>query len=242
MPIFRSTNTEATRQVASGVLLRLDDRLIIMTAAHVIDQMKESILHLPTESRIEPIDGQGNCDELPYGLCRAHDMVDIGYIELASTQAARLHPLLKPAGVNDLLLSGDLEDGDLFTFVGYPWRKSRAFGGESRTEQVTYTGHLLHRDRYNELGFDRNIQIAVGMRLKKTYSSRYASHKIAPHPQGISGGLVLAWPRGLKARTHQPVLKIAGIAHSYIRRSDCLVATRVTSVFSQIVGKNPQER
>ena len=78
--------------------------------------------HMPTANGIRPIYGHSAHAPPPANVSRAKDKVDMAYYRLAPDLRDDLAPSLKPAGIDHLLLSDDLEDGDLFTFAGYPWR------------------------------------------------------------------------------------------------------------------------
>ena len=78
------------------------------------------------------------------------------------------------------------------------------------------------------------------MRRKKTYSTRYKSHQTAPHPQGISGGAVIAWPWDFIRRHNPANLKLAAIGHTYHERENCMAATRIIPCMMAIVRNNPE--
>ena len=151
--------------------------------------------NVPTLNGINPINGYLSSNAPPNGLSRDDDKADMAYFRLEPNLSSQLHPSFRPAELRDLQLSDELEDGDFFTFVGYPWRKTRRTPGVQQTDLTTYTAHALSSDVYDNLGYNRRVHIVTRMRLKKTHSYRYSSLKVAPHPQGISGGAVLSWPR-----------------------------------------------
>ncbi len=82
----------------------------------------------------------------------------------AKANGSRDADLQMLASVDDLLLSDDLEDGDFFAFVGYPWRKPKRYAGKQESDQTTYTGHAIPREKYEKLGCKHNFHIVIRMR------------------------------------------------------------------------------
>jgi hypothetical protein len=241
-PVFciEGEDMSTMEQTGSGVLARIGEEIFLFTAAHVLDRLSTGKLFIPGADGITSLYGPHAFTQPPGNTDRAQDKGDIGYFKLPSPLREQLNPSLKPAGINDLLLTDDLEDGDLFTFAGYPWRKSEKTRNKHVTELFTYTGHAVTQGEYDKLGYSRVVHIAIRLRLKKTFSVRHNSQQIAPHPQGISGGAVLSWPRSLQERVENPNLKLAGIGHSYHAGDNCMAATRIITFLHAVLKNNPQ--
>lgn len=240
LPIFyNDKHSSILEHIGSCVLLQIGEEVFLLTAAHVTDRSVTGILLIPTIDGIAPIRGY-LYDYLPSKYhTRDQDTEDIAYYRLDSNFLDQLDPSYPPIGLNDLLLSDHLEDGDYFTFAGYPWRKTKSSNGLHESEIVTYTGHALSKEQYEKFNYDRIIHIVIRMRKRKTYSTLYQSHQTAPHPQGISGGAVLSWPRSFYDRHFQPDLKLAGICHSFRRQDNLLVSTRIIAYLLLILRNNP---
>jgi len=241
-PIFAAeTIAGSVNQIGSGVVVSIGEELFALTAAHVTDRaLGDGVLFMPSKEGIVPMTGSLAYNPVSEHRPRLMDTGDMGYYHLSENWRTKLHPTIKPLSLGDLLLTDDLETGDLFTYVGYPWRLTKKRGGAQMTDRTTYTGHALSPDVYESLGLSRIVHVVIRMRLKKTYSTRHMSHKIAPHPQGISGGAVLAWPVTYSERLHSPKLKLAAIAHSFYAEKHCLVGTRIIPYMMAIVRNNPE--
>lgn len=228
-------------QVGSGVLLRIGPEVFLLTAAHVTDYSKTGTLYIPFADGISPIFGELVFNNLRgNATSREDDKADIGYYKLAEKLREKLDPSLQPIAVNDLLLTNDLEEGDLFTFVGFPWRKTKRSGNNYEGEQTTFSGHAMPKDKYDKLGYSNSENIVIRLRRKKTFSTRYQSVQIAPHPQGISGGAIISWPRSLVERATNPTLKLAGIGHTYNKDNNIMAGTRVIPYLDEIRRSNPR--
>ncbi len=240
-PIFAADRpNQPLDHVGSGVAIKISGDLFALTAAHVTDHADgDGALFMPATEGIEQMTGGLSFNPVPEHGPRARDRGDMAYYHLSEDWRIKLHPAIKPLSLDDLLLTDDLETGDLFTFVGYPWRKTQSRGRVRQTELTTYTGHASARDIYQKLEYNRFVNVVIRMRRKKTYSTRYESYQTAPHPQGISGGAVIAWPRDLIDRHDASHLKLAAIGHTYHQREHCMAATRIIPYMIAIVRNNP---
>jgi hypothetical protein len=240
-PIFAAENENAKLDhIGSGVVVKIGEELFALSAAHVTDFADgDGALFMPAVDGIEQMTGGRSYSELPQSGSRDDDLADIAYYRLSSEWLTKLHPAFKPLSVNDLLLTDELETGNIFSFAGYPWRKTKSRSQEFETERTTYSGHAVAPDVYRKLGYNRYSHVAVRMRRKKTYSYRYSAYKVAPHPLGISGGGVIAWPWNYVER-HDPLkMKLAAIGHTFHEDPSCLVATRIIPLVMVIVRNNP---
>lgn len=241
-PIFAAETPNAPLDhIGSGVAISIGNDLFALTAAHVTDHAEgDGALFMPAEDGIEQMTGGLSFNPIPDHGSRAKDIGDMGYYHLSDDWCAKLHPAINPLSLDDLLLTDELETGDIFTFVGYPWRKTKTRGRVHETDRTTYTGHASAPDIYDTLEYDRFVNVVIRMRRNKTYSTRYESHQTAPHPQGISGGAVIAWPWNFVDRHDASKLKLAAIGHTYHEREHCMAATRIIPYMMAIVRNNPQ--
>lgn len=241
-PIFAAEGaTAALDHVGSGVALQIGDDLFALTAAHVADHADgDGALFMPAAEGIEQMTGGLSFNPVPEHGSRARDIRDMGYYHLSDEWRSKLHPAIKPLSLDDLLLTDELETGDLFTFVGFPWRKTKSRGNVQETDRTTYTGHASAPDIYERLDYNRVVNVVIRMRRKKTYSTRYESRQTAPHPQGISGGAVIAWPWNFVDRHDASNLKLAAIGHTYHEGEHCMAATRIIPYMMAIVRNNPE--
>lgn len=240
VPIFEAPRQdEDVTQVGTGVAIAIGPERYVLTAAHVTDSWKEKELYIPSNSGIVSVSGTLFSRPLSPNESRDDDMVDVSYFRLSPKLAEDLHDTIRPFQIDEMDLSGSCGAGDSFTFCGFPWRKTKRVGLSHQTEMATYTGHVVTEKDYLKCGCDRNVHVAIRFRLKKSYSWKHQSHKVAPHPQGISGGAALAWPRLLKDRMSVQALKLAGVVHTYKKQSDVLVATKIAPFIYAIIEDSP---
>jgi hypothetical protein len=238
-PIFHEAASGELEHVGSGVLLEIGQDTFALSAAHVTDFAKGGSLFMPAADEIAPMNGSISYGKLPESGDRRDDRVDLAYFHLDENWRSEIHPDFTPASVNDLLLTNTAKTGNIHTFSGYPWRKTKHRGNTFAGDQTTYTGHLLPPDIYQQLGYRREGHVLIRMRRNKTHSTRYGPNSPAARPEGVSGGAVCSWPAAFKDRVFAPRLKIAAIAHSYHEYYHCMAATRVIPLVMAIISNNP---
>jgi hypothetical protein len=231
-----------TKQIASGVLLRISTQSFLLTAAHVTDEMQQGHLLVPGEGDLIPTAGLTACWKPDLGEMRTTDKMDLAYIKLRESTRSRIHPSFSELTLGDISCLENARSVPFATFVGYPVTKAAQRGAICTSEMAKYTGHLWTPDVYERLGYSELSHICIRMRLKKTFNNHYKRRLVAPYPAGISGGAIFAWPIKLAARTHNPQLKLLGIAHSFIRSENCLVGTHIKYFVNAILHNRPRLR
>ncbi len=125
-PIFLNRKENAVEQVGSGVLVTIADTIFLLTAAHVVDRSSQGALCIPSNTDIVPIEGSVVSIETEKGVTRSKDKIDLAYYKLTKFLAANLHQSLRPIERNDLWLTDNTLDDDVYTFSGFPVNKSRS--------------------------------------------------------------------------------------------------------------------
>lgn len=240
VPIFHENAASELEQVGSGVILRIEDELFVLSAAHVFDRREGSALFMPAESHVAQMTGTTMHSPPENGDARKNDRFDLAYMRLDSSWHHQLHEDTTPVELEDCDFRDEAYTGNLYSFCGYPWRKTKRKGHRFEGDLTTFTGHLLPRDVFRSLGYSRSFHVLIRLRRKRTDSTRHGPKSPAPHPEGISGGAVLSWPLTYKDRLDTPSLKIAAIAHSYHERQHCMGATRIGFYLAAIARNNPK--
>lgn len=243
IPIFhRLMDSDETAHQGSGVLMKISGTTFVLTAGHVAAGVQSGSLYIPGRRGLIPLVGGVSYTRRAIEADRDSDKVDVGYVRMNSATARKIHPSFTAVGLEDIDAADDVERVPLATFVGYPCSKSRKHCSVHSTETVTYTGHVWSRDVYEKLGYSRSGHICIKMRLKRASSSLFGSNSIAPHPRGVSGGAILAWPETYVDRVSDPKLKLIGIAHTYDKRANCLAGTHVMVLIRTIARNNQRLR
>lgn len=240
-PVFLLT-PEANRiqQIATAVLLKLGDRVFLLTAAHVTDKGKDGTLLVPTATGIEPLCGKVVSLALPRTGKREDDKVDVAYVELDPDLAVELTKRVTPLSRQDLALFDFYLEGDLYTFAGYPWRKSDVTQNVASTQLTSYTGEAVGEARYRALGFATSYHVVIKFRRKKSVQLSTGRRLLPVLPHGISGGGVFAWQKDFATAPRKPELKCTAVGHTYNQSEHILVGTRLQVYLGMIEQSHPE--
>lgn len=240
-PVFlQRADTNRLQQIATAVALRLGGKVFLLTAAHVIDHRSEGTLLIPTKDGIEPIEGRMIALDLPRTGSRKEDKVDVAYVELSESLAGNISESIVPLGREELSLFDFYLEGDLYTFAGYPWRKSEVKGGRVKTELASYTGEAASEARYKALGYSTAYHVVIQFRCKKARHMMSGAKQIAPLPHGISGGGVFSWQKDMAKAPKAPELKCTAVGHTYLQSQHVLVGTRLNVYLGMIQQSHPE--
>ncbi|MEZ5592089.1 MAG: hypothetical protein R3F53_15780 [Gammaproteobacteria bacterium] len=235
-PIFLERNEDIIEQVGSGVLITISDAVFLLTAAHVVDWSEKGVLCIPSNIGIVPIEGSVVSVEIPKGLTRSKDKIDLAYYKLSKSLSASLHQSLRPLEREHLWLTDNTLDNDIYTFSGFPVNKCRSKKETVSTELFSYSGHAAIDAKYENLGYDKETNIVINYRLKKSVSPDGVKLN-PPHPRGISGGGIFRWPKDVGHRSQELRRSLVGIAHTYLKTQNCLIGTRL-DLYYQLIAQN----
>jgi hypothetical protein len=239
-PLFwMSHENEKMEQIGSGVLVQLHEELFLLTAAHVTDASETGDLYMPAEEKLVPVNGHFAHNPAPSGSKRNVDQLDIAYFCLSPELRAALHRTFRPICPNEIDPFDEPSIHDYYTFVGYPWRKSTKTGNKLASEQFTFSEHRVIDQLYQHFGYSLKSHYVIRFRRNKSFSKRYMCLSPAPHPAGVSGGAIFAWPKEVDNEPDVPNLKLVGICHTYHSDKHLLVGTHVGVYLWGIQNNNP---
>lgn len=238
MPLFLD-NGRKLEQFASGVAITLNGTVFILTAAHVTDLAAQGgSLCAPTRNGLLPICGSYAHTLLPRDIPRNKDKYDVAYFRLTSEFAVSLHQAIRPLTLKDCRLRESLVENDVYTFSGYPTSKAKARGEVHFSEAFSYTGTAASISKYRRMNYDPSDHILVNFNRKKSIKGG-GVQLTPPHPRGISGGGVFAWPKDVFERMQPDFPRfLVGIGHTYEKRSSCLIGTRINQLLALIVANH----
>jgi hypothetical protein len=78
--IWESPDRSRAEQVGSGVLIRIVDRIFLLTAAHVTDFDKNGTLLMPSQRGYMPITGKYSVTSMPASGRRSDDKLDVAFV------------------------------------------------------------------------------------------------------------------------------------------------------------------
>jgi hypothetical protein len=209
--------------------------VFLLTAAHVTDFSKLGTLLIPGEGHLMSVAGYFSHIPIRSGATREDDKGDIAYYRLLPRCRDHLDSRLRILEREDVSLFDSLGKNDLYTFVGFPYRKTKTRGATLETALSTYTSVVAPATQYQQLGYDAFAHVLIQYRRKKSVSFHDGSIGIGPHPQGVSGGGVFSWPKDLQQRPDNRNPKLVAIAHSYHENQNIMAATRINPYVTAIL-------
>lgn len=231
-PIYGISGSKG-QLVGSGFLLKVHDKTLLVTAAHVLDAKRESVLHVPGPGRLVPFEGQAYTTRDRDGSGPPNYRQDLAFIVLLPDSTAAI------AGC-EVLTGADLDVNDLpapqtlYGFAGFPGSQNKPRPGRVfRRSSVIYTATPAPEGVYRKLRYDRRTHLAVNFDRQHvvTPSLQVAT---APDPHGVSGGPV--WRLGalsdIEAGVGKPM--VVALAIEWWRPLKALVGLRMSLVVEGI--------
>lgn len=234
---FQHKNSNKIEHIGSGIFFQIKKDVFLLTVSHIIDLLNEGDLLVPCKDSISPIEGSYSFLALKSDKTRNDDMEEMGYFKLKNDFAKKIHNEFLFLTSEDILIN-NIFDFDLYTFSGFPFRKSRQKNNVASTEMYNYSGVLVTQVDYEKLNFDPSIHIVVKYNRLKTVNQE-GIRFIPPLPHGISGGGIFAWPQLSKEGIIPENRQIIGIAHTYREREHLLIGTKIIAFVQAIMINNP---
>lgn len=237
-PIFRDKAGERFCQEGSGVLIEFRGHVFLLTAAHVIDHLEDSDLLVPcSNNEIQSIEGSYSYIK-PYGK-RENDSLDFGYFKLDYEFANSLRKQFYIVKEHEFGIESKYADKELFSFVGYPYRKSNVSGSVASSESFAYGTYHADSSEYERLGCSFSENIVTKYNRKNSFNQKSNRVELSVLPHGISGGGVFIWPVDTQIPPRNR--KLVGIGHSW-KKEGYFIATRLEIFLEAILRNNPSLR
>jgi Protein of unknown function (DUF2442) len=219
--------------IGSGFLLQLRDKLILVTAAHVLHARHQFDLQMFGQTRIVPFGGDAYSTGPIQDKGSPDFEHDIAFLVLNT--AAMAEPPSTPP-----LLPSDLDIGDVpagqtaYGFVGFPGSVNRPLPGfKFQRTTFFYGGQPAGTDKYERLGYDRQTHFIMSFERERMIDH---SGKIVavPEPYGMSGGPVfnLGTFEEIENKTARP--RVIALTIEWWQRLEVLVGVRMALITEAI--------
>lgn len=229
--IFRSTDYDSVEFIGSGSILRLDGKLYLFTAGHVLDQATAGRpLFLGVSGRLIPIVGTALTSHTNIPGYRGDDQIDFAVLELPDTQNELFD------GTSFLVLS-HLDIGAIaipqlgFLFMGYPESKNRTTISKSTREinPFLYAARCGEADlnAYEALHVMRSENLVLKFDWKRVLS-RSGGRRLAPALNGLSGAPI--W-----GRAPDGTALVVAVLTAHHKRERSIVSTRISRFYSALL-------
>jgi hypothetical protein len=231
IPIYGAKENGSPDHIGSAVLLKVNGRKVMLTAAHIVDENKVTTLYAPGRLKLIAIEGLFEATQAPHGN-RDRDRFDFAYCGLSDELSQAI--VGRFIDEHEVATSAVVEAGRLYTALGYPNSKNARRNPLTRSVRPTlfpYSNvHKVDEAVAASLpgGGQRHIFLPYG---KRSRSNGQIGNSV--QPRGMSGGAVIdaGRPADLAALISgvAPVPLLAGIT---IERPEnrVLIATRMSTI------------
>jgi hypothetical protein len=232
MPLYSADEQGLAEIAGSAVFLQIGTGYFLVTAGHVFDINKTSVLYFPTENKLVEIAGVSCISTAPQQI-RQRDEFDCGFLHVVCDALPVLLKQFWPLPMSFVDVNDTTNSGEQYSFCGYS-QDLTAIDTEHRqinAQCFSFTSTAVEDRQYRKLHLtkDRNIVINFHPRKAKNSSGEIVT-PFSPH--GLSGGAVWKYSRNAVANVLKA--RLVGIPIEYDRRKHALIATRINFVLESI--------
>ena len=213
--------------IGSGVLIRANELVFLVSAAHVADDVRPSRPHyFGALGQLLPLPSLRFTSPLPASGSRDDDRVDLAYWVLDPSVSRRM-PSAETLFLSQLQLTIEPRGAQAYQYLvnGYPHtRQPRRFvENEFAVKDFGFITDELDEESYAKASVDRDHNILVEFDREDVF--RRGQQVLGPDLQGVSGGALWALD-GRSASPQRPLL--AGIVTTWRRAAPKgIIATRI---------------
>jgi hypothetical protein len=238
VPVYRDDDRGRPELFGSGLLLATGSGSFLVTAAHVLDQLKadeKPYLHFPRQKLW--LTGRYLQTTPPSLGSRDDDMLDLGVLRLDGPAAPPYAAIEKFALPIDALMPGAIpRQRKQYCVLGFPSSQGEVDIGRREVVARAYTNLCLSAppETYADLSLSTSSNIVLEFNRTRVFG-RNGQRQTFPEPAGMSGSPVwLLWDAsGPNDDRQTPVV---GILIEHQRDSRVLVATDVMFAVAMIRG------
>lgn len=209
----------------SGVLIRANNDIFLVTAAHLLNDQTWPFLSIPGDSDTM-INLQGELCTT-YLTSNTKSKIDFSILRFYP----RMHKYLNkysPINVDEILMNHRQIEKDQYIVAGYPIRKVKKESVKRKytAEPFSLLTHSISKKRYQKHDFEPNIftLVAYQKRLQKFGSNQIHT---SGNPQGISGGGLFFIPEFSQSQIDNPRHMLVGIMIENHQDKGFMMAIRI---------------
>ncbi|OAI10146.1 hypothetical protein A1507_21935 [Methylomonas koyamae] len=191
-PIYGSTEQGRPEHIGTCILLTINAKNYLLTAAHVIDNNEYTSLYIGSESNLILIEGNFLCTSKPNG-CRDNDHYDFAWLEISETL---LNKIGDASYISDENIAKKQEktEGKLYLALGYPNSKNKKINNIAKSvkpQLFRYSSTIKQsQELCNKLGISGDDHLFLQHNSKHSKDSDGITVN-SIEPRGISGGALI---------------------------------------------------
>jgi hypothetical protein len=227
--LIRGKRGEAA-PVGSGFIVKHQDRYFMISAAHVLEQLKSESLFYPTSHHGRQLINGKVC-MTPWAGDREKDPFDLSVVALDEIDLPPYPAIGKQAVDINLLAVNSTQTPRIHSVIGFPASKTKFNPTNNNTvaQGFCYSNVSLEAEAYARYELDSKIHIAMHLAPKQTVAAS-GTHRNFPNPQGMSGAAI--WVANHESEL--PLFTLAGVATKYRKKDRLLIGTSIALVLDMI--------
>jgi hypothetical protein len=240
--------------LGTGVLFQIASKSFGLTAAHVLDDVERCLQRgVPVVFTPGEYGHRFVCPEridfstsvMPDSGDRCDDPVDVGFIELSTSDAEVLGKTRHFLNCSQILLSESPNRSTRYLVFGYPKAGSECLADEKciQYQPLACVSHAYTGDLSILPKFHRETEIILNFTPDKNVDDDEMPSQIL-HPKGISGCGIwrLIGDINDSDRWKPEMVKLVGIEHTWDQRIQAIRGTRIGYVIAPILQRFPELR
>jgi len=229
-PIFKGDSGLA--QVGSGVLLQHNNAKILISAAHVFDDIPDHDALIPLVDCIGSLGGTLFIKKVESKEERNNDSIDIAFFVLDEESASRVHSDFMFLQEPYYLKRDNLAVG--LSMVGYLERHAAISACDASATRSIFDADLASSACYSAIHRSRRTHIVGKFRRKKAKSVTHGGIRIQPRPFGMSGGGMFEWSITKNSPHQHEGPRLCGILTEYHESRNAFVGTSIEMILDAI--------
>lgn len=227
--IVGATSTESVEFVGSGFLLKQNNTIKLVTAAHVLDHYDESRspLFIATTTGCVRVEGDAFSSVVANGAQRKDDKIDMAVVILGADSCGRLQDISYV--YHEMLDITNMSDPTLGYFaMGFPVKKSNKLIDKVNQvlEPELYGFHAeeAKEEIYQKLGLCQESHLVLNFDKKKMFAET-GVQRTAPDLNGLSGTPI--WGMVKKSATEEKAMIVAILTEHHQGAFKAVVGSRI---------------
>ncbi|HRE84488.1 MAG TPA: hypothetical protein PLN52_25825, partial [Opitutaceae bacterium] len=230
VPIFRGD--AVLEQIGSGVLLQFGEAKIIISAAHVFDDIPDHDALIPLVDGIGPLDGTLFIKKVESKEERSNDRMDFAFLVMTDDSASRVHNDFSFLQEAYYKKSDNLAVG--LSMVGYLEKHAELVRHKASATRSIFDADLAPSATFSAIRRSRGTHIVGQFRRKKAKSYPDGSIRIQPRPFGMSGGGMFEWSFTKNSPHQHEGPRLCGILTEYHESENAFVGTAIEVILNTI--------
>lgn len=223
IPLYGVDLSHRPEGFGSAVILRVGDRYFIVTAGHVMHDLKDSAIYVATTGGLIELTDRGYTSVVPAEKAEEY-LKDIAVAPISASLVNAM-TYTRPIDLSELDVRDTPSRGVAYTFTGCPASKNKPRPKHKvRPERQAYSVIPALAARYEALGLSPTAHFAGNFALdKQTDGSTIFK---GPEPKGMSGGGLWRLGSAVELRKETPP-RLIGIGIQHRKTQRLLIGIRI---------------